>query len=626
MTLQTPIKLATLRDVQLLLPVLYSEASTKVYSAALTKVTRLTGKPLSHVPADENAWIEMSRKIVWAGAFGGVTPGAQEEAFETWVKKIAAAIRRAQLHIAAPVISVSEDAAWARLQAYAEEVENTRDADGQLLLPNMFSVSIANLRAQCRDTHPAQLTTEVATRALEACRADKAPTLRRSITAYNKLIRAQNRHPAIADLLPNMPIGDLPGLRDRPLDWSRFSAGFLGSRDRAIKLAIRNDARQTDRFGGALGADPLGGRSRDRARRKRPVRNVEAARKRHLNALSWLVRHAFPDRDEAYGIATIEALVTAVTIERATACYVARAKASPVMLDADKTAGGTSILSALETLARRNDWDEDVIWALEDARLDRVDSYQAREMSVEREAFVKLIERNPAIARTIVSGPRLLQAEAEAAFAIWDDLGTRARGEALHLSMGAALIALQLARSVRSRNLNGMFIDGPDAEIIRPLRESRPWLDIHRSRVKNRRPIEGEIPDRQWQVIVSWLDEGLPRWCAAKGIDVEVNQLLVPGPTGVLGRQSFNKIWNRCVERLGVPGLQPHMMRHVAATLWLAVNPGDYATVAAFLGDAVATVEKFYARGEGAAAARLFADVIENIDPTLNAFLKRSHT
>ena len=624
MTLQTPITLASLRDVQLLLPVLYSESSAKVYSGALNKAVRLTGKPLSHIAADENAWFLRSRGIVWAGAFGGVTPGEQEDAFEIWVKKIAAAIRRAQAHIATPVIAASEDAAWDRLQAYTAAVENTRDAGGQLLLPKMFSLSIANLRAQCRDTHPAQLTTEVATRALQACRADKAPTLRRSVAAFNKLIRGQNRHPAIADLLPHVPIGDLSRLRDSPLDWSQFTDSFLASRDRAIKAAIRNDSRSNDRFAGKLGADPLAGRARDRSRRKRPVRNVEAARKRHLNALSWLVRHAYPDRTDAYEIATIEALVTPETVERATDCYVARAQASPVLLDADKTAGGTSILSSLETLARRNDWGEDVIWAIEDARLDRVDSYQAREMSVEREAFIKLVERNPAIARAIVSGPRLLQAEADAAFAIWDDLGARARGEALHLSMGAALMALQLARSVRSRNLNGMTIDGPDAELIRPLRESRPWLDIHRSRVKNRRPIEGEIPDRQWQVIVSWLDKGLPRWCAAKGIDFEANQLLLPGPQGVLGRQSFNRIWNRCVERLGVPGLQPHMMRHVAATLWLGANPGDYATVAAFLGDTISTVEKFYARGEGAAAAKLFAGVIESLDPTLNAFLKRN--
>lgn len=623
MTLQAT-QLSTLNDVRLLLPALYSEASQKVYAAALNKVTRLTGKPLKHIPADEHAWILLARTIVWAGEFGGVTPGDQKRAFDSWAKKIVAAIRRAQDHLATPVVATTEDAAWARLEAYAKDVENTRDVEGRLLLANMFAVSIANLRAQCRETHPALLDTSAATQALEACRPDKASTLRNSISAFNRLIRDQNRHPAIADLLPNMPIGELPSLRDRPLDWSRFSAAFLTSRDRAIKIAIRNDRREADRFGGKLGADPLGGRSRNRTGRKRPVRNVDAARKRHLNALSWLARHAFPDREAAYGISTIEDMVTVDTIERAVERYVERAKGSAVLLDPDKTSSGTSVLSALETLATRNGWAEEVIWAIEDARYDRVDSYQTREMSVEREAFVKLVERDPAVARAIVSGPRRLMTEAQAAFDVWDDLGARDRGEALHLSLGAALMALQLARSIRSRNLNGLLIDGPDAELIRPLRESRPWLDIHRSRVKNRRPIEGEIPERQWRVIVSWLDEGLPRWCAAKEIDVDANLWLVPGPNGMLGRQSFNRIWNRCVDRLGVPGLKPHMMRHVAATLWLATNPGDYATVAAFLGDSIRTVEQFYARGEGAAAAKLFAEVLESIDPTLNAFLKRS--
>jgi hypothetical protein len=623
MTQYTPIQLASLKDVKLLLPALYSEASAAVYSAALSRVTKLTGKPLSHIPADENAWYELSREIIWAGEFRGDTPGARQEAFDAWVKKVASAIRRAHAHIATPVVSTSEDAAWERFQLYATEVENTRDRNGVLLLPNMASLSIANLRARCRETHPANLNTQTAGRALERCRSDKAATLRRSIAAFNKLIGDRARHPAIQDLLPLTPIGDLPRLRDRPLDWSQFSEMFLASRDRAIKLAIRNDARKKkDQFGGKLGADPLNGR--DRTRRARPVRNPEAARKRHLNALSWLVRHAFEDRIEAYRIESIEALVTCEAVEQATMRYVARAKASPTLLDVEKTASGSSVLSSLETLARRNDWGQEVIWALEDARFDHVDSYQTREMSAEREAFIKLVERNPAIAKAIVSGPRLLKAEAEAAFATWDELGAHSKSEALHLSMGAAMLALQLARSVRSRNLNGMIIDGPDAELVRPLRQSRPWLDIHRSRVKNRRPIEGEIPERQWQVIVAWLDEGLPRWCAAKDIDFEANILLMPGPNGVLSRQSFNRIWNRCVNRIGVPGLRPHMMRHVAATLWLAVNPGDYATVAAFLGDSIATVEKFYARGEGAAAAKLFAGVMEAIDPTLATFLRRS--
>lgn len=615
-------QLKSLNDVRLLLPTIYSEASAKVYSAALNKFTRLTGKPLTHVPADENAWILLARTIVWAGEFGDGSPGAQQNNFDTWVKKIGAAIRRAQTHVALPIVVACEDAAWDRLEAYAKDVENTADADGVRILPNMFSLSIANLRARCRATHPTKLDTAVARKALHVCRADKSEKLRRSVSAFNKLIRNRNQHPAIWDLLPSVPIGDLPRLRDRPLDWSCFSDGFLRSRDRAIQRAIHPDRKRADTFGGRLGEDPLGGRRRDGRKRNRKVRNTEAARRRHLNALSWLFRHAYPDRAVAYALDNIEALVTAETVEQAVDRYVARAQASDVLKDADKTSSGTSVLSSLETLARRNDWPEQVIWAIEDARYDRVDSYQSREMSLEREAFVKLVERDPAVARAIVSGPRRLMAEASETFDKWETLGARARGEALHLSLGSTLMALQLARAVRSKNLNEMITDGEGAELIRPLRESKPWIDIPRSKIKNRKPIEGEIPERQWLVIMSWLDEGLPRWCALHGLDIKENCLLVPGPNGVLSRQSFNRIWNRCVERLGIPGLQPHMMRHVAATLWLAANPGDYATVAAFLGDSVKTVEKFYARGEGAAAAKLFAQVLESIDPTLNAFLR----
>ncbi|WP_432256611.1 hypothetical protein [Limimaricola sp. AA108-03] len=620
---QSP-NLSNLSDVRLLLPAIYSEASAKVYDAALKKAARLTGRKLTQLPADERAWAILAATIVWAGEFRGATPGDQERAFDAWVKRVGNAISSAKAHLAQPVAAVNEDAAWARFEAYACEVENTFDEQGVRLLPNMFSKSVANLRARCRNTHPARLDTATVTQALETAPPDKASTLRNSIAALNRLIADRARHPAIADLLPTGPIGPLPRIRDTPLDWSRFGPEFLKSRDRAIRLAIRGEGQQRDRFGGKLGQDPLADRRAARKGRRRPVRNVDARRKGHLNALSWLVRHACEDREDAYRLTRIEDLFTAETIERAVATYVARAQASAVLLDPETTSSGTTILSTLETLARRNGYDEEVLWAIDDARYEKVDSYQAREMSVEREQFIKLVERDPAVARAIVSGPRRLAAEAQDAFENWESLGARARSEALHVAMGAALMALQLARSVRSKNLNGLIIDGPGAELLRPLRESRPWLDIARGRVKNRRPIEGEIPQRQWEVIASWLDEGLPRWCAAKGIDTEANVHLVPGPNGLLSRQSFNRIWNRCMARLGIPGLQPHMMRHVAATLWLAAHPGDYATVAAFLGDSPKTVEKFYARGEGAAAAKLFGEVLESLDPTLEAFLKRS--
>jgi hypothetical protein len=92
--------------------------------------------------------------------------------------------------------------------------------------------------------------------AIEACRADKIGSLRNSIAAFYKLIRPQNHHLAISKLLPSAPLGDLPRLRDQPLDWSAFSATFLRSRDRAIQIAIHPDRKRPDRYGGKLGGRP----------------------------------------------------------------------------------------------------------------------------------------------------------------------------------------------------------------------------------------------------------------------------------------------------------------------------------------------------------------------------------
>lgn len=623
MSNEQSIGLRTLQDVRHVLPAIYSEASAKTLDAALRKAERLTGRRLSQLPADENAWYLLSRSLVWAGEFRGATPGDQQAAFETWVKKVAAMIARAQEQVAQPVVPADERQSWDQVVAYSARVENMRDERGELILPNMFSVSMSNLRAQCGSVHPSRLTTEAAAGLLAACRADKVASFRNAISAFNQLIRGQNRHAAIAHLLPTVQIGPLPLLRDSALDWARFSDSFIASRDHAIGTAIRPDREQRrDRFQGRLGASRLAAAG-DRKRRKRKVRNAEAARKAYLNALSWLIRHGFPDREEAYTLERLEDVFQPEIITRAVDGYVARATASATLLDPNATASASTILSRLQALARCNDWCEEARFELEDARFDRVDSHQTREMSKQREQFVKLVQRDPSVARAIVSGPRRLAAEAQMVFDDWDGFKTREREEALHLSIGACLLALQLARAVRSKNLNLLLIAGPDAELVRPLRNARPWLDIHRSRVKNRRPIEGEIPERQWNVIVAWLDQGLPKWCEKHGIDNETNDLLLPGPAGVLSRQMFNRIWNRCVERLGVRGLQPHLMRHVAATIWLAANPGDYATVAAFLCDKISTVEKFYARGEGAAAAKLFAEALEALDPTLESFLKR---
>ncbi|MBK0329338.1 hypothetical protein I5535_18850 [Rhodobacteraceae bacterium F11138] len=246
-----------------------------------------------------------------------------------------------------------EKQAWDGIVGYAEAVENTFDECGDRVLPNSFVRSMETLRARCATIHPAGLTTETAKTALVACRADKVTSFRKSISSFNSLIRDRHKHAAIAHLLPTAPIGSLPLLRDAVLDWNQFSEAFLASRDRAITKAVRPDKEQRrDRFQGRLGKNKLSASGVRKGLRK--VRNTEAASKAHLNAMSWLIRHAFPDREGAYGIDAIEEVFRPEIVTRAVANYIARATASDRLIDPRDSSSAGTILSRLQTLAERN--------------------------------------------------------------------------------------------------------------------------------------------------------------------------------------------------------------------------------------------------------------------------------
>ena len=612
--------LRTMQDVYFMLRILYSTASAKVYEAAFRRAEKLTGRRMSEIPVDEAEWARIVKTIVWAGEFTAETPEAAERAFQVWADRFPQAVRRARTVFGLmPDRPVETTKAWDEIEAYIREAEKWRREDGSRIVPNMAHLSVANLRARIGHAAPWEVATHAVSEAMRSMPADNAAKLRRSCSFFNGLIMGKAHHGPIADLLPDDPIGPLPGLRDAPIKWSLFTPEFRQELEGMIRTYLIGGRRKEDRFEGRLGSDPLGDRRAARARNQRPIRNKKIAEKAVRQALSWLVRHAFEDRDEAYALAGPRDLLTRKSVERAAERYIARARNSRILINPDKTASGGSYLARLATFARRNEFDEDVVWAVEDARDDAgVDAYQLHEMSASREAFVKLVERDAEIARAIVTGARRLWVDAARGFARWDSLSVRQRSETLHLSMASSMLALQLSRALRSRNLNELTSGGRYPELIEMRRGDPAWLDLARDRVKNRRPIEGPVPESQWIHISSWLSEGRPRWVELHGVAIESLHLF-PGVDGrrAISRGTFNKVWNRGMRRLGLAGLTPHMMRHVTATLYLAKHPGDYATVAAFLGDSVRTVEQFYARGAGAQAMRMFAEVLEALDPTL---------
>ncbi|WP_322896140.1 MULTISPECIES: tyrosine-type recombinase/integrase [unclassified Yoonia] len=608
----------TLHDVLLLLPQLYSDSSAKVYQAAFNRVEKLTGQKLAMLPADDKAWADLSGAIVWAGQFKGRTQEATERAFDAWQGKISAAIRRAKEHaVPPPATDSTTSQAWALLSGYVKEAENSFNSEGKRILANMSSLSIQNLKARLQHVPPAGVTHEVAEAALLALPSDKVATFRRSVRFLDRLIAERKRHGAIDALLPAAAIGPLRTLRDAPTTWSRFSPSFQSSLDQLISVGIRGRAPEHDRFDGKLGDDPLAARRAARKHRRKSVGNPEAARKSYLSALSWLVRHASSDRDDIYALSDITDLLTAEHIDSAVQRFVKRTAQDPALIDATGTSSLGTYLATLSTIVRSNELNVEILNAIEDARWEHV-SYQMNEMSSEREAFVKKLDRDPGIVRTILSGPRTLMREAQRDQARWDTLSSAAKYRCLHLAMAAAMLGLQLGRPLRTKNVHELTISGPSAELQAPNNKNdQAWIDIARKRIKNRRLIESPLPDASWDALRIWIDEGRPRWIALEA--VIDNDFLFPGSSavGAVSRQTINKTWNLGMNRLGVIGMTPHMMRHVAATILLARYPGQYSAAADLLGDSTETVEAFYARGAGKAAARLFADVLEELDPSL---------
>jgi|TARA_R110002110_G_scaffold397056_1_gene612185 hypothetical protein len=573
--------------------------------------------------AEEKAWADLSVKIVWAGHFKGRTQQAAVRAFEAWRGKITAAIKRARAQ-AGGASDSSNDAsrAWGLIFGYVKEVENTYNAAGIRVLPNMASLSISNLRARLQEHTPVNLSTEIVEATLLALPSDKAATFRRSIRFLDRLIAERDKHAPITQLLPKRPLGPLRTLRDAPIVWSQFPDSFQNSLARMIDFAVRGHTPSYDPLEDRLGADPLASRRAARKNRRKPVRNPDVARKSYKAALSWLARHRYPDRETAYLLSDVSHLLTADTVNIAVARYVTRTKEDAVLIDVQGTSSLGSYLATLSTLARTNQLDETVLHAIEDARWNRETwSPYANEMSAEREVFVKKIDRDPEIIRIILKGPRTLMQEAQRDFQKWDQLSSHARARTLHISMAAAVLALQLARPLRTKNINQLTISGTAPQLTAPRgKGTQAWLDISRATVKNSRNIESALPGSTWEVLSFWMDHGRPQWLEMHADSKITNDIyLFPGSIEgqPISRQTLNTAWNHGVSYLGLTGMTPHMMRHVAATMFLARHPGQYGVVADLLGDRPETIEAFYARGAGHAAAQLFAEALEELDPNL---------
>ena len=280
---------------------------------------------------------------------------------------------------AAPqTVSGDVEADWTAIAEYVALVENTADEAGKLVLPNHASRSVDNLRARLGHVRPAEIDTDAAIAALRILPPDKTTSYRDSIRFFNKLIATRARHAPIAHLLPAAPVGHLPTLRDRPMDWSLCTEAFRADLAQVIERAIRVP-RQRDRFGGRLGRDPVAERRRATKGRKRPVRNKSSGPRRSARRSPGSPGTPFPTGRRSTRYDAVEELADQgqrlggrrpVHGARAGRGHAQGSRTPPPRFRPISTISGRSPGATART--------KDLLWEIEDLRLDYDDGVRRR--------------------------------------------------------------------------------------------------------------------------------------------------------------------------------------------------------------------------------------------------------
>ncbi|MFQ5757479.1 MAG: tyrosine-type recombinase/integrase [Acidiferrobacterales bacterium] len=188
-----------------------------------------------------------------------------------------------------------------------------------------------------------------------------------------------------------------------------------------------------------------------------------------------------------------------------------------------------------------------------------------------------------------------------------EGLAKRARGRkaAVLMQMAVAVEILTMC-PLRIGNLANLRL-GETLFWTGPGRKGRLLLSIPSDEVKNREPIEFELPEESAQLVARYLDEYRTLLCGGNP-----GEWIFPGRDGGPKRPgSLGLQLKRIVYKHTGLEVNAHLMRHIGAKIHLDLNPGSYEVVRRVLGHrTIDTTTAFYTGFETKAAARHFDEVI----------------
>lgn len=605
----------------------------------LQKVTARLGlhdDDLAAIPAD----MAHFEAVIAPSGYGAVSKSGDLKAARRRGNARARALLE-RFHARNGAVAVGEDhrAAWNRLVDYVVEREGA--ALDAVFRPELSRrLYILRSRAECQ---PHDLVSADIARIATVVAPTQREALRRAVELMNRLIAERDAHAQIAALLPATPL-DAPAPVDRrpPVRLKTLSAPFQASLEGLIRetLATPKDQAAVVRARIDAGEDRVAVIADFNATaRSRSIGNTSAARKGYEGALRWLLGSLAAAGDDLTGLTDVREVLNRAVLERAVAWQIARTATSSALKASNRSSTIHTYLTNLNTLAAHGLRDAGLqvdIMLLRILQGEHVRAPGADGMQEEREAFCMLLQGSEMVAGNLVNAPKRIAAHAEKLIAEAQLSKSRlAEIAGLRLYASAVLFAIQMSRPLRTMNLQLTRIAATllATTNLRRLRGGGIDLNYARGEIKNGEAVKVPLRGDDAEIMARWLGVHRARYAEINGVEASV--YLFPGdakpegakdalrlPHGCLCDRAIAALWADGAEVVGIR-MTPHMARHAVATLILAIEPGNFAKVAAVLGDTEETVRRHYGRDSGFSAAQSLRATLLARHPDLFSTLQR---
>ncbi|OOY07011.1 hypothetical protein [Thioclava sp. F36-7] len=532
---------------------------------------------------------------------------------------------------------------WDRLIELVQAHEGFAEEGARFAHGRHRSLFVLRARANCA---PQDLDQSEIERISGEISASTRKSLRKALRLLAELRVEMLDDPDLRDLLPADALRNpRPSGRATRIVWDSLPLAFRNSVASAILTCLAQpedlvaDAR--DRM--AAGEDAVKvlaelEEATGQSGRRLPT-NLSAAESGYQSAIAWLVRAAEEEGLSRDDLTDLASLMTYPFLDAACRQQIARSEASDALRDPKSSQTLKARLTSLRTLAAHGLRDPSILATVDVVRKLHAEHVvePGKQKDPEAERVCKILQRSPEAAARFVNAPSLIAEHAETEISAARASGSKAREiSALRRYEAAVLAAIQLSRPVRPENLIRLRYrgsEGASGHLTWVKKKSHAELRFPVGEVKNDRTVTVHVMGADAAILWRWMTEYRARFLELRGIPD--TPYVIPGtakprlvrkgltlPDGCLAPSSFADLWRMGTAVVGLD-LNPHQARHAVATLVLAIYPGNFALVAAILGDTEETVRKHYGRDSGEQAAVQMRNVLLAKHPAIFRQLKK---